>query len=307
MDIKKLQEQINNVYIGAFGSTPLRQRLEDIHGEADELCRFTDLRNLREEAGDLLSSLIQLCNEANWDVSELINENLEKIKKRLQQYHGLGRKKTIALFGGAFDPITIGHIEVAKLVLDTSKTFDEVWFMPCYQHMYNKEMAAAKHRLQMCNLAIEDARMKVFDFEIKHKLAGETYHTVKQLLGTDFAKHTYDFSMIIGMDNANTFHQWVNFEDLERMLRFVVVPRKGETRDESVDWYLHRPHIYLSPDNSIPQISSSKIREWLQTFYINALHGGRQDEYHHVVDLLEKNLSLKVFDYIRSCELYVKS
>lgn len=304
MQIKEIQSNVSQTYLDAFGSTPLRQRLEDIRGETDELCRYTDLRNLREETGDLLSSLIQLCNEAGWSVDELIGENLSKIRRRMSQYHGLGRKKKVALFGGAFDPITNGHIEVAKLVLDTSKTFDEVWFMPCYQHMYNKQMTPAEDRLAMCELAIDDARIKTFDFEIRNQFAGETYHTVKQLLDEDFAKHTHDFSMIIGMDNANTFHQWVNFEDLERMIRFVVVPRKGEDRDSTTDWYLKRPHIYLSPDNSIPQISSSKIREWFRAFHVNVSHGGDANENQRLTNLLLDNLSQKVFDYMMCHRLY---
>lgn len=260
LPIGVLQNIVDKTFTEAFGTTPLTQRLQDILGEAIELSRYTDLKNLREETGDLLASTLQLINECGWDVGELIQENRKKIVGRQLQYKSLGRKKKVALLGGAFDPVHKGHIELAQFVLNTSKTFDEVWLMPCYQHMYNKNMESAEHRLEMCMIATRnDGRLKVFDFEIEHELKGETYNMVKRLLDTDMAKNKYDFSLIMGLDNANTFTQWVNYAELERMIRFVVVQRKGYEIEPSINWYLHTPHIFLA-DAQINNMCSTRIR-----------------------------------------------
>lgn len=140
--------------------------------------------------------------------------------------------------------------------------------MPCYGHMYGKEMASAEYRIAMCKLAAqEDLRIKVSDFEIKHQLRGETFQTAKLLLGSHEGKHSYEFAWIIGMDNANSAPQkWVNFAELERMLPFVVVPRIGETRDLKVRWYLQPPHMFLEPDSDgvISGESSTQIRKWVE-------------------------------------------
>lgn len=257
MDIKK----INDVFLKSFGRTPLKQRLEDILTEAIELSRFTDLENLKEECGDLLCSLIQLTNECNWDIGELIKNTLDKIESRKVQYRSLGRKINVALLGGAFDPVHIGHFEIAQLVLDTSKTFDEVWFVPCYEHMYGKEMTHFKYRLEMCRIAVKnDKRIKVFDYEIKKQLKGETYHFVKQLLEEEFARDKYDFSIIIGQDNAETFSKWVNYKYLEKMIRFVIIPRQGIKPKEN--WYLKPPHIWLN-NEKVTGISSTELRKSL--------------------------------------------
>ena len=262
--MNKQQKQVNEVFTNAFGRTPLGERLQDILGEAIELSRYTDLPNLKEEAGDLLASTIQLCTECGWNTNDLINNTLTKIKAREKQYKALGRKVKVAILGGAFDPPTLGHIALAKFVLDASKTFDEVWLMPCNKHMYNKKMASAEHRLEMCRIAASvDPRIKVFDYEIKHNLRGETYNLVKRLQNEDFAKHEYDFSIIVGMDNANTFDKWVNAKELERMIRFVVVSRQGVKRDEKVNWYLNAPHIYMVAETNIPETSSTEAREIL--------------------------------------------
>ena len=284
------QSQIEEAFDSAFGRTPLRQRLDDIEGEVRELVRFTDLRNLREETGDALCSLIQLCNECGWDAGHLIHATLEKIEKRKLQYRSLGRKIKVAVLGGAFNPVTKAHIRIAQFVLDTSRTFDEVWLMPCYSHMFGKEMASAEHRLNMVEIACEaDGRIKPFDYEIKNKLSGETYQTVKLLLEEDFAKNQYDFSWIIGMDNANEFQRWVNYEHLEKMIRFVVVPRDGIERDPDMDWYLKPPHIFLGhTDGKIGEVSSTMVRETLD------------------VDtrLCLQWLDERVLDYIREHKLY---
>jgi nicotinate-nucleotide adenylyltransferase len=267
MEVHKFQHETGLLFREHFGNTPLTARIKDIISEAQELQRFTDLRNLSEEAGDLGASLLALCHECGWDFEELVQATHAKIKRRAAQYKSLGRKVKVALLGGAFDPPTLGHIAVARFVLNVSKTFDEVWLVPCFRHMYNKRLSPTVARLEMCELvAAQDGRVRVFDFEITHQLRGETYNFVQRLLDDPMAQNEYDFSLIIGMDNANTFDNWVNFEELERMIRFVVVPRAGEKRNESVDWYLKPPHIYLPHDQSLPETSSTEVRELVGAF-----------------------------------------
>jgi nicotinate (nicotinamide) nucleotide adenylyltransferase len=269
--------------------------LEDILGEAIELSRATDLTNLKEEAGDVLASTLALCNEAGWDASKLLNATLAKIANRKQQYKSLGRKVKTAILGGAFDPITVGHIQIAKYVLDVSRTFDEVHIMPCYGHMSGKGMASAKHRLAMCEIAARNGRIKVFDYEIKNKLSSETYQTVKLLLEEDFAKNQYDYSWIIGMDNANTFDRWVNYQLLEQMIRFVVVPRTGYSMDPKATWYLRPPHIFLGcAEKPIMDVSSTQVRGFLKDFFAQS---GR-------CDFIGKYLDQEVFRYIQKHKLY---
>jgi nicotinate-nucleotide adenylyltransferase len=263
-DLGQLQKDIDRAFNDAFGRTPLRERLQDVLRQAIDLSRYVDYRSLKEEAGDLLCSLLQLFNECEWDAEAQARATLAKIEARLPQYRSLGRKLSVAVFGGAFDPVTLGHVGVARFVLDTSGTFDEVWLMPCAEHMHGKRMADAAHRLEMCRLAARrDGRIKVFDYEARHPSAGETYHLVKRLLAEGFARDRYDFSLVIGQDNANSFEAWVNAAELERMIRFVVVPRKGIESDPAGAWYLRPPHIYLVAQNPIMEISSTRVRAML--------------------------------------------
>ena len=259
--MKEIQNKIKEVFERNFGYTPLGERLADIQREFFELMKWQDVQNLKEEAGDLIASLIQLHNESGWDVEENVTATLEKIDSRYHQYKSLGRKTKVAILGGAFNPITEGHIQTAQFVLNTSGEFDEVWLMPAFNHMHGKKMVSPEDRLRMCEMASEiDGRIKVFDYEVRNELAGETFNFFKRLKTEEVLTEKYNFSMIIGLDNANTFDKWVNYQELERMVRFVVILRKGIERDINVDWYLKEPHIFLNSETDIIEVSSTEVR-----------------------------------------------
>lgn len=297
MDVKDLQKLIDNKYTEIFGYTPLSERLSDLESETNELVRWTDIKNLQEETSDLLGSIFKLCCENEWSVEDLIKQNIEKIESRAQQYKSLGRKYVIALLGGAFDPITSGHIQLAQFVLNTSKTFDEVWLLPANKHMYNKEMVSSEHRINMINLAIQkDKRIRLFNYEIENNLSGETYNFVKRLKCEKELNEKYKFSIIIGQDNANSFDKWVNYSELEKLMRFVIVPRKGIQPDPTVDWYLNGHHIYFKNENTnIMEVSSTFVRD-----LIKKIHNNEIDE-----SEIYKYLDENVYQYIKNNNLYL--
>jgi nicotinate-nucleotide adenylyltransferase len=166
--------------------------------------------------------------------------------------------------------------------------------------MYNKDMVDADHRLEMCKIAAKvDNRIKVFDYEIRNKLKGETYYFFKRLKEEKELTEQYQFAMIIGLDNANTFDKWVNYQELERLAEFVVVPRKGVERDLNVNWYLQKPHIFLNIENPIVDISSTTIRQLLDKTQMSMGELFRTKE----SDILEY-LDSNVLNYIKEHKLY---
>jgi nicotinate-nucleotide adenylyltransferase len=198
-------------------------------------------------------------------------------------------KKKIGLLGGAFDPIHIGHLAMCKEVLKAG-IVDEIFIMPCYAHRFGKTMTPWIDRRKMCMLAIQGTEgIDVFDFELKNKLNGSTFETIKLLLESP-TSILYDFSYIIGMDNANCFDQWHNYQELQKLVPFIVVARPGEEQKET--WFLHSPHFYISASD-IPKISSTQIRNWFQDFDCD-----------ENVKALLKYLPSDVLKYIREHRLY---
>jgi nicotinate (nicotinamide) nucleotide adenylyltransferase len=299
----KLQQAIADVFQRVFRKTPLTQRFEDIDRQASRLVMLSDdLEKLKVATGNTLASLIQLCNEAGWDHQELVKDSLALIERRSPQYQTLGRKTRVAILGGAFNPITQGHIQTGQYVLDVSQYFDEIWYMPCYEHMYGKKLESVEHRLAMCRLAtMNHGRLKVFDYEITHKLKGETFQTVKMLLDEEFIQDQYELAWIIGQDNANTFDQWVNHEYLQRMIPFVVVPRQGVPMDPKVNWYLKRPHIFLgNSERTIMDVSSTLVRTALDSYW-KAPHNQEPT----VSESLTRWLGTAVLGYVLDRRLYL--
>jgi nicotinic acid mononucleotide adenylyltransferase len=99
---------------------------------------------------------------------------------------------------------------------------------------------------------------------------------------------------VIGADNANTFDKWVNYQDLERMIRFIVIPRTGIPFNPKSMWYTKSPHMLLIPETPLPQISSTDIRQELQ-FTATMLTG-----YPERMNCLNE----KVLNYIKENNLY---
>lgn len=271
MEHKDIQKQVNYLFTEAFVHTPLSVRLSDIENKSRELVKAN---KLKEDTGDLLASLIQLCNESGWDIVDLLNENKSKIERRMVQYKSMGRKTNVAILGGAYNPVTLGHIKIAQLVLNASKWADEVWMMPCYQHMDGKNMTSPEQRLDMLKEAVKvDGRIKVSDYEIKHKLHGETYHMLNKITHDNDYEH-YNFAFVIGQDRADTIDTWYNSEELLKMdVSYIVVPRVGIDRDPNITWYLQQPNIYIAADGGMNyEISSSIVRDCIKTNNVSEIN-----------------------------------
>jgi nicotinate-nucleotide adenylyltransferase len=201
------------------------------------------------------------------------------------------KKGSAVLIGGSFNPPHFGHTKLAESLL---KTFELIFLMPCYKHMYGKKMASAKHRLAMCRIAVKDNdRIKVLDYEIKHRITGGTYQLVKQLLKEKFTKN-YSLSLAIGGDNAETFDKWFKCEELKKLIPFVVVPRVGVPLTLGA-WYTKSPHFVLTPGVPIPCISSTNIRKAIQVFDVIP---------HLAKAFLTMQLDPKVLEYITKHKLY---
>lgn len=196
---------------------------------------------------------------------------------------------SIGVFGGSFDPITIGHIEVANYILDHTP-IKYILLVPCYSHRFGKVMSPSNVRLKMCKLVCKDFyNIKISNFEIKNKLSGSTYEFMIKFK-QKYKDENFNFFNIIGMDNANDFMLWHNYDELINSFQFIVVPRKGLEQSNDINWYLKGNHIFLDKCN-VTDISSTKVRDYLN-----------RGEF----DIVEKYLYPSVFEFIKRKKLYHK-
>lgn len=155
----------------------------------------------------------------------------------------------IALLGGSFNPPHIGHLLIARQVLDFTNT-DEVWFLPSFHQSPPKPVASPQDRLAMTNL-LELPGTKVSTIEFDHELDGETVHILP------FLPKEHSFSFIIGSDQLPTFHLWQDFQKLLHAMPFFVFPRYGYPNEPLYEGMKMISDELLVGSN----ISSTKIRD----------------------------------------------
>ncbi len=152
----------------------------------------------------------------------------------------------IAIFGGSFDPVHLGHIEVVKKALE-DKDIDKVIIIPNYLNpLKNSFSAPPELRYKWLKKVFEDFdNVEVSDFEIKQNRPVYSIETIN---------HYKPKYFIIGSDNLKTLHKWKDIDEILKKIEFIVAKR-GEIDNNILKKYGIKKVI----DIDIP-ISSTEIR-----------------------------------------------
>jgi nicotinate-nucleotide adenylyltransferase len=202
----------------------------------------------------------------------------------------IDKKINVGILGISANPPSIGHLQIINYVLNKIDSISEIWLAPTYKHTFNKNMLSYEHRYNMCNIMIKNMKnIKVFDYEYINNLSGDTYTFIKTLKN-DKKYENYNFLYIIGGDNCENFNKWFNYEELERLIRFVIIPRVGYDINLNA-WYLNKPHIFLTNEDNNPIMNVSS------TFIRNKIKNNDTE------DIL-KYINEDVFKYIKENNLY---
>jgi len=122
------------------------------------------------------------------------------------------------IFGGSFDPIHKGHLEIIEKLTQIS---DKVIVLPNYLNpLKNGFSAPAELRLKWLKKTINNPKVEISDYEIKQNKPCYTIDTIK------YFKQFYDkISFVIGADNLSTLDKWKNIDELKKLVEFIVVTR----------------------------------------------------------------------------------
>lgn len=131
----------------------------------------------------------------------------------------------IAVLGGAFDPIHIGHYLVTQQVKEQMK-MDEVWLLVCYSYFPEfpdklQRITSYKERFKMASLFANN-EMIVSDFEEKYNKRSRTIDTLRLL--KEHYPHD-EFYWIIGSDALPTFQLWNDWKKLITKHNLIIFPR----------------------------------------------------------------------------------
>ena len=218
-------------------------------------------------------------------------------------------RKRIAIYGGTFDPVHLGHLQVARSVSEIF-AIDQFLFVPARiaPHKADREVSSGFHRYAMLALATQnDPRLCISTYELEGR---ERQYTVETL--DHFRSQTSDFAdlfFVMGFDSWSEITTWRDWERLRTLSDLIVVTRPGfEFSVEEVGSDVaasivdvrgrNKEAVASAEQNSKKIFITDAVRlDISATAVRQAARAGQREE-------LEKLVSREVAEYIRKYRLY---
>ena len=131
----------------------------------------------------------------------------------------------VGLFFGSFNPIHVGHLIISNIIYEYSD-LSEIWFVVSPLNPLKRNSKSLIHefdRLDMVERAIEDnPNFKAKDIEFR---LPKPNFTIDTLLYLEEKYPKYEFKIIIGEDNLESFKKWKNNNLIIENYGLIVYPR----------------------------------------------------------------------------------
>lgn len=137
--------------------------------------------------------------------------------------------KTVALFGGSFNPPHPGHFEMAKYIYETLGV-DEIWFLFSLNWQKNStNYESTHHRIKMGNILSKHfPDMPFVMSDAQDQLDTHKTYDVLEALKTRYTNTK--FIWVMGADNLESFHSWEKFENIIENFPLAIVDRPPYTK-----------------------------------------------------------------------------
>jgi len=216
-------------------------------------------------------------------------------------------ERRIAAYGGTFDPLHNGHLEIVRAIV-RDFGLDQLLIIPAHRppHKGSRTIAGDYHRFAMAVLAsLDEPRVSVSTLELEAPDRPYTFETVERLR-IDLGTETRLF-FVIGADSFEEINTWreparllsstnlivvtrpghdVSASHLDDRFRSTIVDLRGREGDLQLGEGLREHHIFVTGCvNNV--VSSTQIRQ-------------RMRDGESIRDLVPS----RVADYIRKYELY---
>ena len=134
------------------------------------------------------------------------------------------KQKTVAVFGGSFDPVTKAHVQIIEAL---GKKFTHVVVLPCYISPFKQEGCVASGEDRVACLRSETVHLenvKVSKWEIKREKISYSHEAVAHYREKYADAKLY---FVIGSDCVAGLPDWRNADYLAQNATFYVVRRAG--------------------------------------------------------------------------------
>ena len=168
----------------------------------------------------------------------------------------------IAIYGGSFNPMHIGHEKIVDYVLN-NLNMDKIIIIPVGipSHRENN-LEQSDTRLKICKEIFKgNKKIEVSDIEIKSEGKSYTYDTLLKLMV--LYGENNEFFEIIGEDSLKSLKTWKNYEELLKICKFIVFRRKDDKNIQIDKEFLNNKNIIIL-ENEYYDISSTEIRNMVK-------------------------------------------
>ena len=199
-------------------------------------------------------------------------------------------KRTIAIFGGSFNPPLNSHFSIAEQIIEEYENIEKIVFVPVSKIYKKSNLIGNEHRYNMLKLVCDkNSKFSVSDVELKGDVQLHTIETL-ELLKKDYSN--YELCFIIGTDNLKDLPNWNTPDLLLEKYNFLVVERDNDNIDEIIS----NSNLLSKYKKSIIKVKNNIRSNISSTFVREKLINGKSIRY---------NTPDEVYYYIKDNNLYI--
>jgi len=182
----------------------------------------------------------------------------------------------IAYYGGSFDPVHIGHLAIAKTLIEQFG-LDEFVFLPAFHapHKKRKKPTSAYDRYAMlCLLTENEPKIRVSKMEIE--MPGRPY-SVETLTTLNEELPDAEIFFVMGADSWMDITTWREWEKVLSLTNHIVVTRPG--------YPVTNEHVTAEIHSRIVDLRKAETRT------VGSVYSSTGDHRIYLTDLVNINIS----------------
>lgn len=167
----------------------------------------------------------------------------------------------IGIYGGTFDPIHHGHLILSRQACEEHK-FDQLIFVPAALSPFKKNPAKASGHLRLAMLRAAIQGQEDFiadDCELNRPPPSYSIDTVLRIRQRDPEAELF---WLIGADNVSGLNDWHRFDELNKLVQFIVLDR-GRSEKAKHRYPVVRRNVDISATEIRNRVASGRSIRYL--------------------------------------------
>ncbi len=137
--------------------------------------------------------------------------------------------KSIVVFGGAFNPVTNAHLQVAEQIVN-EYDIDMMLFLPVGNVYVKNELLDAAMRVDMLKATcINNLKFEVSTIEVDASYQDQRLYTIDTLKLLKRQNPGDNIYFLMGTDNLKEVHTWQGAEEIIRDFKIMSISRNGDS------------------------------------------------------------------------------